>query len=73
MAIFNDVNPFGEKLCLYPQSVEFDGKIPILKKDDAEFVEHANTEPLHEECAIFWIASKSRKILLPMLNLELKY
>ena len=32
MAIFNDVNPFGEKLCLYPQTVEFNGRMPVLKK-----------------------------------------
>ena len=56
MVIFNDVNPFGEKLCIYPQSVEFDGTLPILKKEDAEFIEHANTEPLREECAHFWNA-----------------
>ena len=61
MAIFNDVNPFGEKLCLYPQSVEFDGTLPILKKEDAEFIEHANTEPLREECAHFLDCIKSRK------------
>ena len=36
MAIFNDLNPFGEKLHIYPQSVQFDGKIPLLKKEDAE-------------------------------------
>ena len=53
MAIFNDVAPFGDKLQLYPQNVEFDGPIPILKKEDAEFVEHANTEPLREECNHF--------------------
>ena len=53
MAIFNDVNAFGEKLCVYPQSVEFDGNFPILKKEDAEFIEHADTEPLREECAHF--------------------
>ena len=53
MAIFNDVAPFGEKLQLFPQNVEFDGPIPILKKEDAEFVEHANTEPLREECNHF--------------------
>ena len=53
MAIFNDVNPFGEKLCIYPQSVEFDGTLPVLKKEDAEFIMHADTEPLREECAHF--------------------
>jgi UDP-2-acetamido-3-amino-2,3-dideoxy-glucuronate N-acetyltransferase len=60
MAIFNDVNPFGEKLRVYPQSVEFDGTLPILKKEDAEFIEHANTEPLREECAHFLECMKSR-------------
>jgi len=61
MAIFNDVNPFGEKLCIYPQSVEFDGPLPILKKENAEFIEHANTEPLREECAHFLECIKSRQ------------
>ena len=60
MAIFNDVNPFGEKLCIYPQSVEFDGALPILKKEDAEFTEYADTEPLREECAHFLECMKSR-------------
>ena len=46
MATFNDVNPFGEKLCVYPQNVEFDGSLPLLKKEDAEFIEHSDTEPL---------------------------
>ena len=63
MAIFNDVNPFGEKLCIYPQSVEFDGKMPVLNKEDAEFIEHANTEPLRDECAHFLNCIKTRKNL----------
>jgi predicted dehydrogenase len=61
MAIFNDVAPFGEKLQLYPQNVEFDGFIPVLKKEDAEFVEHADTEPLREECKHFLECNQSRK------------
>ena len=60
MAIFNDVNPFGEKLRIYPQSVEFDGRLPVLKKEDAEFIEHADTEPLREECAHFLECMKTR-------------
>ena len=60
MAIFNDVNPYGEKLQLYPQRVEFDGTLPILKKEDAEFIEHGDTEPLLEECAHFLECMKSR-------------
>jgi UDP-2-acetamido-3-amino-2,3-dideoxy-glucuronate N-acetyltransferase len=61
MAIFNDVNPFGEKLNVYPQLVQFDGTLPILKKEDAEFIEHANTEPLREECTHFLECMKSRQ------------
>ena len=38
---------------LYPQTVEFDGAVPLLKKEEAEFIEHADSEPLLEECAIF--------------------
>ena len=60
MAIFNDVIPYGEKLQLYPQRVEFDGTLPILKKEDAEFIEHGDTEPLLEECAHFLECMKSR-------------
>lgn len=61
MAIFDDVAPFGEKLQLYPQNVEFDGATPLLKKEDAEFVEHADTEPLREECRHFLDCIQSRK------------
>ena len=68
MAIFNDVAPFGEKLQLYPQNVEFDGPMPILKKEDAEFVEHANTEPLREECKHFLECIQSRK--QPLTNAQ---
>jgi predicted dehydrogenase len=68
MAIFNDVAPFGEKLQLYPQNVEFDGPMPILKKEDAEFVEHANTEPLREECCHFLDCIQSRN--QPLTNAQ---
>jgi UDP-2-acetamido-3-amino-2,3-dideoxy-glucuronate N-acetyltransferase len=68
MAIFNDVVPFGEKLQVYPQSVEFDGPMPLLKKEDAEFVEHANTEPLREECNHFLECIQSRK--QPLTNAQ---
>jgi predicted dehydrogenase len=72
MAIFNDVAPFGEKLQLYPQNVEFDGLIPILKKEDAEFVEHTNTEPLREECNHFLdcIQSRNQPITNPQSGID---
>jgi UDP-2-acetamido-3-amino-2,3-dideoxy-glucuronate N-acetyltransferase len=68
MAIFNDVAPFGEKLQLYPQNVDFDGSIPTLKKEDAEFVDHANTEPLREECNHFLDCIQSRN--QPLTNAQ---
>ena len=61
MAIFNDVSPFGEKLSLYPQSVKFDGPTPVLKREDTEFIEYTNTEPLLEECAHFLDCIRTRK------------
>jgi UDP-2-acetamido-3-amino-2,3-dideoxy-glucuronate N-acetyltransferase len=68
MAIFNDVAPFGEKLQLYPQNVEFDGATPLLKKEDAEFVEHADSEPLREECKHFLDCIQSRQ--QPLTNAQ---
>jgi UDP-2-acetamido-3-amino-2,3-dideoxy-glucuronate N-acetyltransferase len=68
MAIFNDVAPFGEKLQLYPQNVEFDGAMPLLKKEDAEFLEHSDTEPLSEECKHFLECIQSRK--QPLTNAQ---
>lgn len=53
MAIFNDVAPKGKKLQLYPNSVEFQGDLPVLMKKDMQFVEHLETEPLLEECEHF--------------------
>ena len=68
MAIFNDVAPIDEKLQLYPQKVEFDGSIPLLKKEDAEFVELANSEPLRDECKHFLDCIQSRK--QPLTNAQ---
>ena len=73
MAIFNDVNAFGEKLRVYPQSVEFDGRIPVLKKEDAEFIKHSDAEPLREECAHFLDCIRTRNAPSPMLSLELRF
>lgn len=61
MAIFNDVAPYGEKLLLYPQRVDFDGKVPVLKQEDSEVIQHSNTEPLYEECKHFLESVNCRK------------
>lgn len=64
MAILNDDAPLGKKLQLYPQNVVFDGATPLLKKEDAEFVDHSHTEPLREECKHFLdcISKRSKPI-----------
>jgi UDP-2-acetamido-3-amino-2,3-dideoxy-glucuronate N-acetyltransferase len=68
MAIFDDVAPLGKKLQLYPQNVEFDGSMPLLKKEDAKFVEHADSEPLREECSHFLECIQSRQ--QPLTNAQ---
>ena len=68
MATFNDISSFGEKLQLFPQNVEFEGSIPLLKKEDAEFIEDANSEPLREECNHFLECIQSRK--QPLTNVQ---
>ena len=68
MAIFNGVAPLGEQLHLYPQNVEFKGSIPLLNKEDAEFIEHANSEPLREECKHFLECIQSRN--QPLTNAQ---
>ena len=60
MAIFNDVNPFGEKLCFILNRLNLMVLCQFLKKEDAVFIEHANTEPLREECAHFLDCIQSR-------------
>ena len=61
MAIFNDIASYGKKLRVYPNSVEFEGKFPILRKEDAIFVQHRETEPLLEECRHFLNCVTSRE------------
>lgn len=60
MVIFNDLAPFGEKLLLYPNSVEFEDKLPVLRKEDAQFIEHDEIEPLREECQHFLACISTR-------------
>ena len=62
MAIFNDVNPFGEKLCTISSiGLNLMAEYPFLKKEDAEFIEHADTEPFVKNVLIFWNCMKTRK------------
>ncbi|WP_421903772.1 Gfo/Idh/MocA family oxidoreductase [Maridesulfovibrio sp.] len=53
MAVFDDTQPWEEKLLLYPHKVEWENNVPVLNKADAERVEVLQDEPLFLECKHF--------------------
>ncbi|WP_269543031.1 Gfo/Idh/MocA family protein [Cerasicoccus fimbriatus] len=52
MAVFNDTEPV-EKLVIYDQHVEFDGRLPVLAKAEREVIQLPESEPLRAECSEF--------------------
>lgn len=52
MAVFNDTDPV-EKLVIFDQHVEFEGRFPVLSKADRQVVELPPGEPLRSECEEF--------------------
>ena len=56
MAVFDDMNPDGEKLLLYPHKIEWEeGKAPIARKAEHEVVPVDAAEPLRRELEEFAI------------------
>jgi UDP-2-acetamido-3-amino-2,3-dideoxy-glucuronate N-acetyltransferase len=53
MAVFNDTEPWPDKLLLYPHRINWEKNIPIPDKAEAEHVDFQPTEPLKEECRTF--------------------
>lgn len=53
MAVFDDTQPWEDKLLLYPHKVEWENNIPVPNKADAERVEVPQDEPLFLECKHF--------------------
>ncbi len=53
MAVFDDTQPWSEKLVLYPHKVELGGQAPVAERADAEAIPLTEQEPLREECAHF--------------------
>lgn len=51
MAVFDDLT--DEKLFLYPHTIEWQNRIPIARKADAEIVPVTMSEPLRLECQHF--------------------
>jgi UDP-2-acetamido-3-amino-2,3-dideoxy-glucuronate N-acetyltransferase len=61
MAVFNDTEPWAEKLQLYPHSVEWSGNVPVANKAEAQLVAVGQEEPLWAECAHFLECIATRK------------
>ncbi len=53
MAVFNDTEPWNDKLLLYPHIIDWQNNIPIPNKADAERVKVKEDEPLKLECLHF--------------------
>jgi predicted dehydrogenase len=60
MAVFNDVAK-EDKLILYNQRVEMDGRQPILQKGEAEAIALSADEPLRAECEHLLECVRERK------------
>lgn len=60
MAVFDDVAPWGDKLLLYPHSIEWNENIPVASKADAVRVEVEQDEPLKAECVHFLSCMRDR-------------
>jgi predicted dehydrogenase len=52
MAVFNDTEPV-EKLVVYNQHVEFNGRVPVLEKAEKDVIELPQAEPLRTQCEAF--------------------
>ena len=53
MAVFDDTQPWEDKLLLYPHKIKWQHNIPLPAKADAERLDIPEDEPLRRECAHF--------------------
>ena len=53
MAVFDDTNPWEDKLLLYPHQINWKKNLPIPTKADPERVDITQEEPLRQECRHF--------------------
>ena len=53
MAVFNDTNPWEDKLLLYPHQINWKNNLPVPTKAEPERVDIAQEEPLRQECRHF--------------------
>jgi UDP-2-acetamido-3-amino-2,3-dideoxy-glucuronate N-acetyltransferase len=53
MAVFDDTQPWKDKLLLYPHQINWKNNMPVPSKAEAERVDISETEPLQDECQHF--------------------
>ncbi|WP_029896987.1 Gfo/Idh/MocA family oxidoreductase [Desulfohalovibrio reitneri] len=53
MAVFDDVQPWEDKLRVYSHAIRWEGGVPVPEKADPERVEVGRGEPLRSECQHF--------------------
>jgi len=53
MAVFDDTQPWNDKLLLYPHEIQWKNHMPVPTKADAETVDIPEEEPLRQECRHF--------------------
>ncbi len=53
MAVFDDTQPWADKLLLYPHEIRWQGDVPVAARAEAERPEVPEDEPLRNECRHF--------------------
>ena len=53
MAVFDDTNPWEDKLLLYPHQINWKNNLPVPTKAEPERADIAQEEPLRQECRHF--------------------
>ncbi len=53
MAVFDDTQPWQDKLLLYPHEIKWQNNVPILEKAEPERLDISEAEPLRLECEHF--------------------
>ncbi len=55
MAVFDDMQTWGQKLALYRHNINVSQKPPMPEKAEVAYIAVAESEPLKVECKYFWI------------------
>lgn len=55
MAVFDDTQPWSDKLLLYPHKINWQNHVPVPTRGDPERIEIPQEEPLSEECRHFLV------------------